>query len=129
MTRRELARLVAEHTAMNPGDAGRAVKAILDAVGDALARGDTVRMPGFGTFHAKSRMLRTGRNPRTGEPLDLPAARAVRFRPGNALRSAVNGPGAGQGGQTPVAEAQGTGTVRAALARAAMRRDARKTGE
>ena len=90
MTRAELAHIAAERTGMSADDADRAVKAVLDAVGDALARGDTVRIPGFGTFQTRNRPPRTARNPRTGNPVDIPASRSVRFRPGNALRSAVN---------------------------------------
>ena len=90
MTRRELARLVAERAGMNPADAGAALNGALDAVRDALARGETVRIPGFGTFQARTRLPRTGRNPRTGEPVDLPASRTVRFRPGTRLRQTVD---------------------------------------
>lgn len=90
MNRSELARLVARRTGMNPGGANRSVKALLDALQDALRRGETVRLPGFGTFQARDRAPRTGRNPRTGEPVDVPGARTVRFRPAGALREAVN---------------------------------------
>ena len=69
-------------------EAGRARFA---ALGRALARGETVRFPGFGTFVAKGRPARTGRNPRTGAAIAAPASRSVSFRPGKALKDAVNG--------------------------------------
>lgn len=90
MTRRELARLVAERTGTGPAEAGRTVSAVLDAIRDALARGETVRMPGLGTFQARERPARTARNPRTGAEIGVPAARTVRFRPATLLRGAVN---------------------------------------
>ena len=89
MTRSELVRSVAERTGMSMADADTAVKAVLAAVAGALGRGETVRFPGFGTFEAKDRPARTGRNPRTGAPIAVPASRAVRFRAGKALRDAV----------------------------------------
>ena len=98
MTRSELVRLVAERTGMRPSDADAAVKAVLASLAGALARGETVRLAGFGTFAATARAARTGRDPRTGAALALPASRRVSFRAGKALRDAVNperGPGRG----------------------------------
>ena len=91
MTRKELVRAVADRTGMNPADADRTVKAMLAALAEALGRGDAVQLPGFGTFETRDRPARTGRDPRTGRPVDVPAKRAVRFRAGVALRRAVNG--------------------------------------
>ena len=89
MTRTELVRSVAERTGLGPADADAAVKAVLAAVAGALGRSETVRLTGFGTFEAKDRPARTGRDPRTGAPVALPASRGVRFRAGKALRDAV----------------------------------------
>ena len=100
MTRTELVRLVAERTGMDPADAGRAVQALTAAVAAALARGERVRLAGFGTFEARQRMPRTGRHPRTGRPVAVPASRTVRFRPGQTLRAAVNA-GRGQADAPP----------------------------
>lgn len=94
MTRTELARAVAERTGMSLAEADAAVKALLAAVAGALGRDGTVRLTGFGTFQAKRRPARTGRNPRTGAQIALPALRAVRFRPGKALRDALRRGGA-----------------------------------
>ena len=89
MTRTELVRLLALRTGMSLADADAAVKAVLASVAGALGRGETVRLAGFGTFEAKDRPARAGRNPGTGAPVAVPASRGVRFRPGKALRDAV----------------------------------------
>ena len=94
MNRSELVRRVAGETGLGAAEADAAVKAVLASVAGALARDGTVRIVGFGTFAAKRRPARTGRNPRTGAPIAVPASRAVSFRPGKALRVAVNGSGA-----------------------------------
>ena len=91
MTRKELVRQVAARTGMRPADADAAVKALLAGIGEALAQHGTARLAGFGTFVATDRPARTGRNPRTGAPVEVPASRGVRFRAGRALRGAVNG--------------------------------------
>ena len=83
MTRKELVRLVTERTGMSLAAADAAVKASLEALTQALARGDAVRLPGFGTFETKHRPARTG------APVAVPASRAVRFRAGTALCDAV----------------------------------------
>ena len=92
MTRAELARSVAAATGMSPAEVDAAVKAVLAAVAGALGRAEPVRLAGFGTFEAKDRPARSGRNPRTGAPVAVPASRGVRFRAGKALRDAVDGP-------------------------------------
>ena len=89
MTRKELVRAVAERTGMSLAEADAAVKASLEALTRALAGGEAVRLPGFGTFEVKHRQARTGRDLRTGAPIAVPASRAVRFRAGTALRDAV----------------------------------------
>ena len=89
MTRSELVRLLAQRTGMSPADADAAVKAVIAALAGALGRGETVRLSGFGTFEAKDRPARIGRNPGTGAPVAVPASRGVRFRAGKALRDAV----------------------------------------
>ena len=91
MTRKELVQAVADRTGTSTSDADAAVKAVLTALTEALARGEVVRLAGFGTFETRDRPARTGRDPRTGRPVDVPAKRAVRFRAGVALRGAVNG--------------------------------------
>ena len=70
--------------------AGNAVDDVFEAVGEALANGEEVRIGGFGTFTTKSRPARTGRNPGTGESLEIQASTAPAFKPGKPLKDAVN---------------------------------------
>ncbi|MBA4501996.1 HU family DNA-binding protein [Marinobacterium marinum] len=70
--------------------AGRALDATLEAVTEALQRGESVALVGFGTFATKERAARTGRNPQTGNPIDIAAATLPTFKPGKALKDAVN---------------------------------------
>ena len=73
------------------GAAGKAVKAVLDSILDGVERDGSVSIAGFGTFERKERAARTGRNPRTGESLEIPASITVGFRPAAALkRTAVD---------------------------------------
>jgi DNA-binding protein HU-beta len=67
------------------------VDALLSAVTDAVASGDKVTLPGFGTFEPRERSARTGRNPQTGEQMDIPASTAPGFKAGAAFRKAVAG--------------------------------------
>ncbi len=70
--------------------AGKALDATLEAIVDALAQDETITLVGFGTFKASERAARTGRNPRTGEEIQIPAAKTVKFAPGKGLKDAVN---------------------------------------
>ena len=90
MNKKELVAAVADSTGMTQAAAAAAVEAVLDAVATGLAAGDTVAVPGFGTFEVRARAARTGRNPRTGEAIEIAASRVPAFRPGKALRDRVN---------------------------------------
>jgi DNA-binding protein HU-beta len=70
--------------------AGRALDATVDAITTALKDGDQVVLVGFGTFSVKERAARTGRNPQTGQPIEIAAAKVPGFKPGKALKDAVN---------------------------------------
>ncbi|MBV0932187.1 HU family DNA-binding protein [Marinobacterium weihaiense] len=70
--------------------AGRALDATLESVTEALQRGESVALVGFGTFATKERAARTGRNPQTGNPIEIAAATLPTFKPGKALKDAVN---------------------------------------
>lgn len=70
-------------------DAERAVETMIDSVVDSLKKGDEVSIAGLGIFSAKMRNARTGRNPRTGETLSIPAMRVPKFRAAKALKDAV----------------------------------------
>ena len=71
--------------------AAGAVDAVFETIGEALANHEEVRIAGFGTFAMKHRAARTGRNPRTGEAVSIPASMAPAFRAGKALKDAMNG--------------------------------------
>jgi DNA-binding protein HU-beta len=81
---------VAERTGLAKSDAARAVDAVLGSLTEALKRGDVVALAGFGTFQAKVRAARTGRNPRTGESIAIPASRVPSFKAGKALKDALS---------------------------------------
>ncbi len=91
MLRSELiARLAEENPDLKSEDLERVVGVILDEISDALARGDRVELRGFGAFSVRHRKARTGRNPRTGEAVQVEAKAVPFFRPGKELRARVN---------------------------------------
>jgi len=90
MNKNDLIDAVAERTGLAKSDAARAVEALLGTITEALQRGETVAVSGFGSFVTKVRAARTGRNPRTGEPVAIPASRAPTFKAGKALKDALN---------------------------------------
>ncbi|MDZ5661735.1 HU family DNA-binding protein [Nocardioides sp. S-58] len=91
MNKRELADAVAESTGLSRSQAEGAVEAVAEAISKALAAGDKVTVPGFGTFDVRERAARTGRNPQTGESMDIAASRSAGFKPATALKQALNG--------------------------------------
>ena len=91
VTKSELVEQVADRADMTKGDAGRAVDAVLATVEDALRRGSDVTVSGFGKFHVSERSARSGVNPRTGEKIQIAAARVPRFTAGSTLKTAVRG--------------------------------------
>ena len=90
MNRSELGSNIAAGTSLSTPDAAVAVRPVFATIADALARGETVTIVGFGTFSTRSRAARAGRNPATGEYITIAATRAPAFKPGRALRDAVN---------------------------------------
>lgn len=90
MNRSELVSNVAAGTSLSKSDAAAAITAVLATIADALARGETVTIAGFGTFSTRDRPAREGRNPRTGERIAIAPSRTPTFKPGKALRDAVN---------------------------------------
>ena len=90
MNKAELTESVAARTGLTKTDAGNAVDAVFDTIESALSRGDSVSLIGFGTFSVSNRAARTGRNPRTGETIQIAASRAAKFKAGKALKDAVN---------------------------------------
>lgn len=89
MNKTELVAVAAEKTALTKKDAEAVITAALDAIAGALRGGDDVRLVGFGTFGVRERAERTGKNPRTGELVKIPAATIPTFKPGKALKDAV----------------------------------------
>ncbi|MCH5314414.1 MAG: HU family DNA-binding protein [Eubacterium sp.] len=89
MNKTELVAAVADKAALSKKDADAAVTAVLDAIKDALADGDKVALVGFGTFSVKERAARTGINPLTKAPMDIPASKVPAFKAGAALKDAV----------------------------------------
>ena len=90
MTKTELINVVAEKTGFSKKDSDKAVAAVIDAISEALTAGDKVQLVGFGTFEVRERAARTGRNPQSGEEIKIPAAKSPAFKPGKALKDAVN---------------------------------------
>jgi DNA-binding protein HU-beta len=86
----ELIDTIAESAEVSKASAGRAVDAFVHAVTDALKKGDQVVLVGFGTFSVRNRAARSGRNPKTGEPIEIKAAKVPSFKAGKALKDAVN---------------------------------------
>ena len=90
MNKSELIQAVAESVDMPKATAAKAVDAIIEKVKNSLADGEAVTLIGFGTFTVRERASRVGRNPRTGKPINIKAARVPVFKPGKALKDAVN---------------------------------------
>lgn len=91
MNKTDLVSLVAKHAQISKDAATEAVDATFDGIASALRSGDTVRIVGFGNFQVAHRKASTGRNPRTGETIQIPASRIPKFKAGKALKEAVNG--------------------------------------
>ncbi len=90
MNKSELIDAIAESADISKAAAGRALDAVISSVTGALKDGEQVVLVGFGTFSVKERAARTGRNPQTGEPIEIAAARIPGFKAGKALKDAVN---------------------------------------
>jgi|TARA_B100000676_G_scaffold310893_1_gene378886 DNA-binding protein HU-beta len=86
----ELIDAIAASADISKADAGRALDATLEAVTGALKKGDSVSLVGFGTFAVKERAAREGRNPQTGQTIQIAAAKVPGFKAGKALKDAVN---------------------------------------
>ncbi len=93
MNKSEIVGHVADRTGVGRSAAGDAVDAVFEAIAETLTRGEEVRIVGFGTFGTRSRPARTGRNPRTGESLNIAASTTPTFKAGKPLRDAVNAGG------------------------------------
>jgi len=90
MNKNDLIASVASAAGISKNDASNAVDAVLGSISSALSGGDDVRLVGFGTFSVASRAATTGRNPRTGEAIQIKASKNPKFKAGKALKEAVN---------------------------------------
>ena len=89
MNKQDLIKDIAERGEFTKADADAALKAVQGAIAAALTRGDKITLPGFGTCKVVETAARTGRNPQTGEPVEIPAKRKIKFNPTQALKDLV----------------------------------------
>ena len=90
MNKNDLVSAVADSSGLSKTDAAKAVDATLDSIAGSLSNGSEVRLVGFGTFSVAHRKATTGRNPRTGEAIQIKASNQPKFKAGKALKDAVN---------------------------------------
>ncbi|AUI85696.1 DNA-binding protein HU [Vibrio azureus] len=90
MNKTQLVEQIAENADISKASAGRALDAFVEAVTETLRSGDQVALVGFGTFSVRSRAARTGRNPKTGEAIQISEAKVPSFKAGKALKDACN---------------------------------------
>ncbi|WP_152393962.1 HU family DNA-binding protein [Paenibacillus guangzhouensis] len=89
MNKSELIAQVAEATELSKKDVTKAVDAVFDAISAALQNGDKVQLVGFGNFEVRERSARKGRNPQTGQEIEIPASKIPAFKPGKALKDGI----------------------------------------
>jgi DNA-binding protein HU-beta len=94
MTKADLIEGLSNKLGMNKGEAEKAVNIMLDDIINALKQGERVNISGFGTFAVSMREARTGRNPKTGESIEISASRSAKFKPGKQLKDSLNDIGA-----------------------------------
>ena len=90
MNKSELIDFIAERADLTKTDSARAIEAFLAGIEQSLLKGEDAVFIGFGTFKVVDRAERTGRNPKTGEPLFIPATKVAKFQPGKKLREALS---------------------------------------
>jgi len=90
MNKAELIEAVASAAELSKADAAKATDAVLDTITNTLKAGDQITLIGFGTFSVRDRAARMGRNPQTGEPIQIKASKSAGFKAGKALKDALN---------------------------------------
>ena len=90
MNKQELIQAIADKSGLTQKDVKTALDATLAVIGETLTKGDEINLVGFGSFAVKTHKERTGRNPKTGEKLTIPAKKVPRFKAGKGLKEAVN---------------------------------------
>ncbi|MFN2480280.1 MAG: HU family DNA-binding protein [Pyrinomonadaceae bacterium] len=118
MTKAELVEDVARAAELTKKDAERLVEIVFESIIDTLNSGEKIELRGFGSFRVRERGARRGRNPKTGDPVDIPAKRVPYFKPGKELKELINEPaaaatpssdGGGDSATTPAASNDGEG--------------------
>ncbi|WP_413372348.1 HU family DNA-binding protein [Paenibacillus taichungensis] len=89
MNKSDLITNVSEATELSKKDVTKAVDAVFEAISEALQSGDKVQLVGFGNFEVRERSARKGRNPQTGEEIEIPASKIPAFKPGKALKDGI----------------------------------------
>ncbi|MCQ6275889.1 HU family DNA-binding protein [Bacillus sp. V3B] len=89
MNKTELVKAVSEQSELTQKDAAKAVDALFDTISNTLAEGEKLQLIGFGTFEVRERAARKGRNPQTGEEIEIAASKVPAFKPGKELKEAV----------------------------------------
>ena len=90
MNKAELIAAVAEKAELSKKDSEKAVKALTDVISEELVKGEKIQLVGFGTFEVSERAAREGRNPKSGEVMNIPASKTPKFKAGKALKDMVN---------------------------------------
>ncbi|MBR7070444.1 MAG: HU family DNA-binding protein [Oxalobacter sp.] len=90
MNKTELVEYIAQSADISKASAARSLDAVLEAITETLKKGETVTLVGFGTFSVNERASRSGRNPRTGEVIQIESARLPKFKPGKVLKEVLN---------------------------------------
>lgn len=90
MNRKELVTEIASRSQLTQKDVDKVLTNFFDIVGDTLTKGDKIQIAGFGTFEVREKKARTGKNPRTGEPMEIAASKAPAFKAGKLLKEKVN---------------------------------------
>ena len=90
MKKKELVDAISQRSGMGKGDSENALNAVINCLTDLLGRGDSIVLPGFASLSVKERAARTGRNPSTGQPLNIPASKVVSFKAGSKLKEVIN---------------------------------------
>ena len=90
MNKTELVSAIADKAELTKKDSEKALKAFTEVIAEELKKGEKIQLVGFGTFEVSDRAARTGKNPQTGNAIDIPASKAPKFKAGKALKETVN---------------------------------------
>lgn len=105
MTKAELVEDVAEAAELTKKDAERLVEIVFESIIETLNQGEKIELRGFGSFRVRERGARRGRNPKTGDPVSIPAKRVPYFKPGKELKELINGSPSSVSSETPASVA------------------------